>query len=245
MPEANCRCGPELTCGCQFLLAAGADRTSQRPGMAALGQPRYAFPAPAEQRPEIHHVPWHATHARSGLRLRGPGPHRLHPVRVRVRHAGRATDTPQHPGQPRFHPVAGHRLVVEFVFRPHFMTPRRPQVNCPQPTGCSTGISSVPQATGHIGDWVLGMNGYGLIYSLPASSGPSSSPRPASSLPSPPPRLAPQSGCRAGAAGQPPTPPRDAGAQPAARHQPRPPRRNGSAPHSTDQLVRHAARVHL
>ena len=26
----------------------------------------------------------------------------------------------------RFHPVAGHRLVVEFVFRPHFTTPRRP-----------------------------------------------------------------------------------------------------------------------
>ena len=48
--------------------------------------------------------------------------------------------------------------------------------------------------------------------------------------------------CRAGGARQLPTPPRNAGAQPAACHQPRPsgpPRRNGSAPHSTDQLVMH------
>jgi hypothetical protein len=43
--------------------------------------------------------------------------------------------------------------VGEFVFRPHLMAPTA-QVNCPQPTGFSTGISSVPQAAGHIGDWV-------------------------------------------------------------------------------------------
>ncbi len=45
-----------------------------------------------------------------------------------------------------FHPVAGHRLVVESVFRPH--DPPTAQVNCPQPTDCSNGISSVPQVTG-------------------------------------------------------------------------------------------------
>ena len=38
-------------------------------------------------------------------------------------------------------------------------------MNRPQPTGC-TGISSVPQATGHIGDWVLSANG--LITYQPA-----------------------------------------------------------------------------
>jgi ABC-type transport system involved in multi-copper enzyme maturation permease subunit len=56
------------------------------------------------------------------------------------------------------------RLVVEFVFRPHFMTPLTIQVICPPTNACSTGISSVPQATGHIGDWVLGMNRTGFIY---------------------------------------------------------------------------------
>ena len=56
------------------------------------------------------------------------------------------------------------RLVVEFVFRPHFLTPLTIQVNCPPTNACSTGISSVPQATGHIGDWVLGMNRTGFIY---------------------------------------------------------------------------------
>jgi hypothetical protein len=56
------------------------------------------------------------------------------------------------------------RLVIEFVFRPHFMTPLTIQINCPPTNACSTGISSVPQATGHIGDWVLGMNRTGFIY---------------------------------------------------------------------------------
>ncbi len=50
------------------------------------------------------------------------------------------------------------RLVVEFVFRPHFMTPltmAHTQLNCAPPNQCGYGISSVPQITGHIGDWVL------------------------------------------------------------------------------------------
>jgi ABC-type transport system involved in multi-copper enzyme maturation permease subunit len=63
-----------------------------------------------------------------------------------------------------FIPWLASRLVVEFVFRPHFMTPLTAQGNCGPPNGCSIGISSVPQATGHIGDWVLGMNGNGFIY---------------------------------------------------------------------------------
>jgi ABC-type transport system involved in multi-copper enzyme maturation permease subunit len=67
-----------------------------------------------------------------------------------------------------FIPWLAIRLVVEFVFRPHFMTPLTAQANCGPPHGCSTGISSVPQATGHIGDWVLGINGNGLTYQ-PAS----------------------------------------------------------------------------
>ena len=64
-----------------------------------------------------------------------------------------------------FIPWLAIRLVVEFVFRPHFMTPlTAPQVACAPPAGCGSGISSVPQATGHIGDWVLGMSGNDWIY---------------------------------------------------------------------------------
>jgi ABC-type transport system involved in multi-copper enzyme maturation permease subunit len=70
-----------------------------------------------------------------------------------------------------FIPWLAIRLVVEFVFRPHFMTPvtgpmsalcQRPQV------GCSAGISSVPQLTGHIGDWVLGFKPGNLVTYQPA-----------------------------------------------------------------------------
>jgi hypothetical protein len=57
------------------------------------------------------------------------------------------------------------RLVAEFVFRPHFMTPLTVQAGCRPPTGCSSaGITFSPQATGHIGDWVLGTNGCGLTH---------------------------------------------------------------------------------
>jgi ABC-type transport system involved in multi-copper enzyme maturation permease subunit len=56
-----------------------------------------------------------------------------------------------------FIPWLAIRLVIEFVFRPHFMTPLTTPVKpCPvTPVGCGYGISSVPQITGHIGDWVL------------------------------------------------------------------------------------------
>jgi ABC-type transport system involved in multi-copper enzyme maturation permease subunit len=66
-----------------------------------------------------------------------------------------------------FIPWLAIRLVVEFVFRPHFMTPltmARTPLKCGPPNGCGSGISSVPQITGHIGDWVLGMNANGFIY---------------------------------------------------------------------------------
>jgi hypothetical protein len=66
-----------------------------------------------------------------------------------------------------FIPWLAIRLVVEFVFRPHFMTPLTTQGNCTPTTPCSTGISSVPEATGHIGDWVLGMNRQGLFVYQP------------------------------------------------------------------------------
>jgi ABC-type transport system involved in multi-copper enzyme maturation permease subunit len=62
-----------------------------------------------------------------------------------------------------FIPWLAIRLVIEFVFRFHFMTPVTGQVlnSCgPQGGVCqSYGISSVPQITGHIGDWVQATNG--------------------------------------------------------------------------------------
>ncbi len=62
-----------------------------------------------------------------------------------------------------FIPWLAIRLVIEFVFRFHFMTPLTvAQMNCPPPNGC--GISSVPQPTGHIGDWMQGMNANGFTY---------------------------------------------------------------------------------
>jgi ABC-type transport system involved in multi-copper enzyme maturation permease subunit len=63
-----------------------------------------------------------------------------------------------------FIPWLAIRLVVEFVFRPHFMTPLTTQGTCTPNQPCSIGISSVPQATGHIGDWVLSMNNNGFVY---------------------------------------------------------------------------------
>ena len=64
-----------------------------------------------------------------------------------------------------FIPWLAIRLVVEFVFRPHFMTP----VTVPIPRACSAGpcgygISFVPQSTGRIGDLVLSMNGRLVTY---------------------------------------------------------------------------------
>ncbi len=61
-----------------------------------------------------------------------------------------------------FIPWLAIRLVVEFVFRPHFMAPLTFRQVCPQPAYCSggTGLGFLPPVTGHIGDWVLG-NGSG------------------------------------------------------------------------------------
>jgi ABC-type transport system involved in multi-copper enzyme maturation permease subunit len=56
-----------------------------------------------------------------------------------------------------FVPWLAIRLVIEFVFRPHFMTPLTVHANCAAPPGCNYGINSVPEASGHIGDWVLGL----------------------------------------------------------------------------------------
>ena len=63
-----------------------------------------------------------------------------------------------------FIPWLAIRLVVEFVFRPHFMTPLTlHQVNCTN--GCGAGLGSVPQITGRIGDWVLNIgHGHGITY---------------------------------------------------------------------------------
>jgi hypothetical protein len=69
-----------------------------------------------------------------------------------------------------FIPWLAIRLVVEFVFRPHFMTPLTMgfPASCQSATGCGSGISSVPQATGHIGDWVLIGPPNGVITYQPA-----------------------------------------------------------------------------
>ena len=66
-----------------------------------------------------------------------------------------------------FIPWLAIRLVVEFVFRPHFMSPLTAPMNCSQ-GACSYGISSVPQITGHIGDWVLGFKPGNLVAYQPA-----------------------------------------------------------------------------
>jgi ABC-type transport system involved in multi-copper enzyme maturation permease subunit len=64
-----------------------------------------------------------------------------------------------------FIPWLAIRLVVEFLFRPHFLAPVTGPQNC---TGneCGNGIGFVPQATGHIGDWILGQpaNSPGYLY---------------------------------------------------------------------------------
>ena len=71
-----------------------------------------------------------------------------------------------------FIPWLAIRLVIEFVFRDHFMAPLTTTTgtcvqNSPQPH-CGTGISVVPPDTGHIGDLVLSMNGRLVTYQ-PAS----------------------------------------------------------------------------
>jgi hypothetical protein len=61
-----------------------------------------------------------------------------------------------------FIPWLAIRLVVEFVFRDHFLAPLTTTVNCTQ--GCGEGIGFVPQATGRIGDLVLSINGNVVTY---------------------------------------------------------------------------------
>jgi hypothetical protein len=63
-----------------------------------------------------------------------------------------------------FIPWLAIRLVVEFVFRDHFMTPVTFQRTCGPPHGCGMGIGFVPQATGRIGDSVLSINGNLITY---------------------------------------------------------------------------------
>jgi ABC-type transport system involved in multi-copper enzyme maturation permease subunit len=65
-----------------------------------------------------------------------------------------------------FIPWLAVRLVVEFVFRPHFMAPLTATGSCAR--GCGYGIGFVPQATGRIGDWVLSMNANGGFTYQPA-----------------------------------------------------------------------------
>jgi ABC-type transport system involved in multi-copper enzyme maturation permease subunit len=62
-----------------------------------------------------------------------------------------------------FIPWLAIRLVIEFVFRDHFLAPLTTTVNCTQET-CGEGIGFVPQATGRIGDLVLSIQGNVVTY---------------------------------------------------------------------------------
>jgi ABC-type transport system involved in multi-copper enzyme maturation permease subunit len=63
-----------------------------------------------------------------------------------------------------FIPWLAIRLVVEFVLRPHYLAPVTALMKPCSTPPCGYGISSVPQSTGHIGDWVLGANQTDWIY---------------------------------------------------------------------------------
>jgi ABC-type transport system involved in multi-copper enzyme maturation permease subunit len=64
-----------------------------------------------------------------------------------------------------FIPWLAIRLVIEFVFRPHFLAPLTTPMaaSCHTQAGCGSGISSVPQSTGRIGDLVLGSRPGNLV----------------------------------------------------------------------------------
>ncbi len=69
-----------------------------------------------------------------------------------------------------FVPWLAIRLVIEFVFRPHFLAPLTTTCNATLPNqagGCGYGLGFVPQATGHIGDLVLSANN-GVVTYQPA-----------------------------------------------------------------------------
>jgi len=61
-----------------------------------------------------------------------------------------------------FVPWLAIRLIVEFVFRDHFLAPLTAKINCTH--GCGMGIGFVPQATGRIGDLVVNINGNIVSY---------------------------------------------------------------------------------
>jgi len=69
-----------------------------------------------------------------------------------------------------FIPWLAIRLVIEFVFRSHFVAPLTTAMAAAcHTTGCGYGIGSVPQSTGKIGDLVLGLKPGDLVsYLAPA-----------------------------------------------------------------------------
>jgi hypothetical protein len=64
-----------------------------------------------------------------------------------------------------FIPWLAIRLVIEFVFRDHFMTPltMKTPATCVQ-GACGDGIGFTPQATGRVGDLILNLNGNVITY---------------------------------------------------------------------------------
>jgi hypothetical protein len=60
-----------------------------------------------------------------------------------------------------FIPWLAIRLVIEFLARPHFMTPLLFRQVCPNSNVCfgGSGLGTIPPVTGHIGDWVIGQGG--------------------------------------------------------------------------------------
>jgi len=65
-----------------------------------------------------------------------------------------------------FIPWLAIRLVIEFLFRPHFLAPLTFTCganNCNGTNG-GYGISAIPPATGHIGDWVVSQTRSGFLY---------------------------------------------------------------------------------
>jgi ABC-type transport system involved in multi-copper enzyme maturation permease subunit len=69
-----------------------------------------------------------------------------------------------------FIPWLAIRLVIEFVFRDHFLAPLTVPIRaaCHSQAGCGVGISSVPQPTGRIGDLILGDKPVNLVMYQPA-----------------------------------------------------------------------------
>jgi ABC-type transport system involved in multi-copper enzyme maturation permease subunit len=63
-----------------------------------------------------------------------------------------------------FVPWLAIRLVVEFVFRPHFEAPLTYLQKCTSAQSCygGSGLGFIPPVTGHIGDLVLGMTHTGI-----------------------------------------------------------------------------------